>query len=143
MFRRLTERFLCLFAWYREHDSLLTDIDNLRTANQELIAEKSLLEDRLALAEDEAAKLWQRMDEALANERFALRTQINHAVQHAGGGIPYPDAHAIPATSVPQPQRAGPVGRRGRILPSQMADAITQQTLKEWIARQSGVEQLP
>ena len=61
------------------------------------------------------------MHESLDGERYALHTQVNHATQRAGGGVPYPEASALPDERVAKLQKSGPIGRRGRMLPSQVA----------------------
>lgn len=94
---------------------------NLRSANTELITEKRVLESELDSAREDKERLWDLMKESLDAERMALRTQVNHATQKLGGGIPYPDAHAMPAAAVPQAQAGGAIGRRGRVLMSQVA----------------------
>jgi len=101
--------------------SLQIDLDNLRASHDELVTEKRLLEDRLQSALNDKDKLWEQMQEALDNERYALRSQVNVFCQRSGGGIPYSEAHSIPPELAPRPQKSGPIGRAGRRLPSEAA----------------------
>jgi len=105
-------RLLRLFSAFRELEtenrSLRHDLATCRSSHEELVAE-------LNAAVADKDKLWATMQEALANERNALRMQINHAVQRSGGTAPYPEAH-----SLPEPELQEPIGRRGRILPSEI-----------------------
>lgn len=119
-----------------EKNSLETDLGNIREAYQELTTEKLLLQDRLDSAIQDKDKLWEEMSNALENERFALRMQINHAVQHAGGGVVYADAHALPAAVVRPIQKGGPVGRSGRLLPSEIKSRINTTVLRQLAERQ-------
>lgn len=116
-----------------ENESLNTDLENLREANQELSSEKSLLEDRLSSAIADKDKLWETMQTALQGERFAYQTMVNHSVQKTGGGIPYPDAHSLPAQSVHKPQEPGPIGRSARVLPSEIAERSTRKFVQEYV----------
>lgn len=100
-------------------DQLSRDLAECRAALAELSTEKLVLQDRLDAALADRDHLWNAMQEALTNERDALRMQVNHAVQKSGGGIPYPDSHSLPAASVRPVQEPGPIGRRGRILASE------------------------
>ncbi len=122
--------FLGLFHTF---NALMRETESLRTAVNELTTEKLLLQDRLEAALEDKQHLWIGMESALQNEREALRTQVNHAVQRAGGGIPYPNAHSLPANVVREPQTPGPVGRRGRMLPSEIAQQQTQKFMEEFV----------
>lgn len=110
--------------------ALETDLSSARAEINELVTDKCLLEDRLSNALNDHDQLWQAMQVALENERFALRTQVNHLTQKAGAGTPYQDAHRIPETALPRPQLPGPIGRRGRVLPSQLARRQTLDNLR-------------
>jgi hypothetical protein len=103
--------FLRRFEVFRELETenrgLRLDLDRCRTSHQEVTAE-------LSAARADKEKVWAMMQEALENERLAMRTQVNHAVQRTGGTPPYQNAHSLPPN---QPQE--PVGRHGRILPSE------------------------
>lgn len=116
--------FLRLFPQFAACES---DLAECRTALAELSTEKLMLQDRLDAALADKEHLWRSMNEALANERNSLRMQVNHAVQKAGGGVPYPDAHSLPAGATQPIQESGPVGRRGRLLSS---EAVQQQSRK-------------
>lgn len=120
--------FLRLFSVFRATEG---DLVAAREALDELSTEKLLLQDRLDAALADKDKLWSTMQDALDNERAALRSQVNHAVQKTGGGIPYPDAHFLPAGSVREVQASGPIGRRGRLLPSEAAQRQTGRFLAE------------
>ncbi len=118
MFQRNMEE---LDAANARSTGLEADVASARQEIAELLAEKRILEDRLANALNDRDRVWEAMQEALANERYAMHTQINHLVQKSGGGIPYQDAHRLPENAVAKPQAPGPVGRAGRVLPSQAA----------------------
>lgn len=120
---------------HAEYDSLHEDIANLEGVKIQLIAEKALLEDRLAGAIADKDRQWDAMQNAIDGERYALRTMVNHATQKAGGGTPYQDAHALPPSEVRKIQTSGPVGRRGRILPSELASKETNRFVGEWIGQ--------
>lgn len=114
--------------------TLETDLGFSRNACEEMSTEKLLLQDRLDSAIQDKEQLWGTMQEALSGERNALRMQINHAVQKAGGGIPYPDSHALPANAAYQPQKPGPIGRTARVLPSEMQSRANHNFMEEWVA---------
>jgi hypothetical protein len=92
-----------------------------------------LAEDRVQSAIQDRDRLWDLVKESLAGERFALQTQVNHANQKTGGGVVYENAHALPTSAVPKPQEGGPVGRRGRMMPSQMAAEMQRVNLEEYL----------
>lgn len=96
-----------------------SDLDSLRNANDELTTEKLLLQDRLDSALNDKDRLWDTMQQALNGERSALKTMVNHSVQKSGGGIPFPEEHSLPANTIRPVQQPGPVGRSGRLLPSE------------------------
>lgn len=114
-------------------DSLTEDVGNLEIVNRELITEKTLLEDRLTAALMEKTRLWETAERALDGERYALHTMVNHATQKGGGGVPYGDAHTLPASEVRKIQTPGPVGRTARMLPSELAHRETVRFAKEFI----------
>jgi hypothetical protein len=141
--------FLRLFRTFRELENLAQaqaraieqadkELQCCQEANRELVSEKTLLEDRLDSAISDKDKLWQVMQEALDGERDALRMTVNHAVQRAGGGVPYPESHALPANRVAQPQKSGPIGRRARVLPSEMALRQEMNNIREFARSMSG-----
>lgn len=110
------------------------DVENLRAANEKLQTEKTILEDRLESSRNEADTLWSEMRLALDNERYATRSLANMNVAHRGGGNPYPDAHMPPPNSIPKHQASGPIGRSGRVLASQLADAQTNKFVRDYMA---------
>lgn len=118
-----------------ENESLNQDFHNLQDSNQELITEKLRLEDRLQSAIEDKQKLWDTMQEALREERFAYQTMVNHAVQQKGFGVPYPEAHTLPADVVRKPQQPGPVGRSARMLPSEAAFRSSMNFIKSYAER--------
>lgn len=122
--------------------SLSLDIDSLREANQELMHEKALLQDRLASAIDDKDRLWTLTQEALTSERGALRMQVNHAIQRSGGGIPYPDVHSLPQNSVPRPQEPGVIGRHARRLPSEDIAIQTAQNIRTFLDKREASQQV-
>lgn len=116
----------------QSNESLTAQLGTLREAHQELVTEKLLLQDRLEAALADKEHLWAMTQDALNAERNAMRMQVNHAVQKAGGGIPFPDAHSLPPAQV-RVQQPGPVGRRGRILPSESVAQQNHDFLSEYI----------
>lgn len=117
----------------RKAQSLEHDVASLREANQELVNEKALLEDRLATALEDKERLWNQAQSALEAERYALHTMVNHAVQKNGGGIPFSEAHSLPPNEVRKIQTPGPIGRRGRILPSELAQRKTNEFVTSYM----------
>jgi len=113
--------------------AMQSELAEVRESLHNLQMEKLMLQDRLDAALTDKDRLWNTMQDALDNERNSLRMQVNHAVQKSGGGIPYPDAHSLPAASVARPQQAGPVGRRGRLLPSEAAAQQSSQFIKDFV----------
>jgi hypothetical protein len=130
--------FLRLFPAFRalalNYSEALTKAADLRDSLDEIAIEKLRLQDRLDAALTDKEHLWNSMQDAIDNERAALRMQVNHAVQKAGGGIPYPDAHSLPSSAVRPLQAPGPVGRQGRILASEAITRRTQQWINEELA---------
>lgn len=128
--------FLRFFSQFRDLEmsarSAGFDIAELRRANEELITEKAVLAVRIESAMQETARAWQAMQDALHGERLAMQMQVNHAVQKSGGGIPYPNAHSLPASTT-KIQEPGPVGRRGRELPSESIAKATQRGIEAYI----------
>lgn len=99
--------------------SLGIDLDNLRDENDRLASDKAVLQDRVDSLMEENGRVWNLLQEALANERSALRMQLNFEVQRHGGGIPYPEAHSLPPSAVRPVQKPGTIGRSARMLPSE------------------------
>lgn len=112
---------LCYTKTLNQVSALNGDLTSARQEIEDLLTEKRILEDRLTTALVDHDRMWEALQDALGNERFALRTQINHLTQRSGAGTPYQDAHRIPDSAVARPQEPGPIGRRGRVLPSQLA----------------------
>ena len=149
---------------YEERSGLLKQVDNLNVQLAQVGNEQSSLwkltreaqaerdtaqegylreqqerirtQDRLDSAIQDREQLWGLVKESLAGERFALQTQVNHANQKTGAGIVYPDAHSLPMHAVPKQQESGPVGRAGRMMPSQAAAQATTRALEEYAASQ-------
>ena len=96
--------------------SLQTDLDSLREDHDSLLSDKAVLQDRVDSLIEENGRVWVLLQEALANERNALRTQLNFEVQRHGGGIPYPEAYSLPPNAVRPVQPAGTIGRAARML---------------------------
>lgn len=126
--------FLRLFSPFRE---LEADYDALTEEHSRLTQEKLLLQDRLDAAQLDRDRLWSMTSEALAGERSAYQAHINQAWQRVGGGIPYPDAPHLPASAVPKEQSTEPIGRRGRMLPSEAVQQRTSEYI-ESLARSVG-----
>lgn len=123
--------FLRLFSQFRDYEAARqSELEDTQKALELAISERDQLEVdmerlqvRLDAAEDERARLWQRLDVAVIEERRAYQSHVNIAWQKMGGGTPYPEAPALSPESTPKLQAAGPIGRRGRILPSQVVAA--------------------
>ena len=118
----MVHKFLRLFPSVRELES---DAASLREANQDLQQEKLRLQDRLEAAIADRNRLWDMTQECLRGERSAYQMHVNQSWQRQGAGIPYPDAPHLPPHSVPREQSLEPVGRQGRLLPS---EAIARRT---------------
>lgn len=154
----MTLRFLRLFAEFRDLEDLVsmqarnfeasdgsykvlsavnaelrTELEDLREANQNLTTDKLLLQDRLESAIGDKEHLWATTNRAMEGERYAYQTMVNHAIQKNGGGIPFPDAHALPPAEIRKPQLPGPIGRSSRMLPSEMAHRATSQFVREFV----------
>lgn len=135
--------FLRLFSAFRDMEALLemqaqtaedmeADLKACHSSLEDVGIEKLQLQDRLESALSDKEHLWAAMNEALGNERDALRMQVNHAVQKSGGGIPYPDSHSLPPSAARPLQAPGPVGRSGRRLPSEMGQDQTNKFIAEF-----------
>lgn len=101
----------------------------LREANRELQQEKLSLQDRLDAVYEDRAKLWQLVQSSIEGERTAYQMHVNAQWQRQSGTVPYPDAPHLPAHAVPKIQTGEPVGRRGRMLPSEMVAQATRDYL--------------
>jgi len=113
------------------HD-LLAEVETLRAANRQLLTDNARLEDRVEAASEDRNRLWAAMQEALDGERTALHTQINHLVQRSGGGIPYPEAHTLPAATVPREQSTAPISRA--MMPGEAVARQTAKFVEEYVA---------
>ncbi len=122
--------FLRLFPSFRDLEAL---VETQAQAIQDLDSEKLRLQDRLDAAIADKENLWQMIRESLDGERYALHTMVNHAVQKSGAGIPFQDAHSLPLNTVAEPQESGPVGRRGRLLPSEMLARKNNAFIEEYV----------
>lgn len=119
--------FLRLFGAYRR---LAASVEVLQT-------EKLILQDRLDGALQDRDRVWESFQAALAGERLAYQMQINHAVQKAGGGVPYPDAHSLPSGALPKQQAPGAIGRGSRMLFSESAARHNRQFIEELVSSPS------
>lgn len=108
----ISERFRRLFPFI--------EVALLREENGRLEQEKLSLQDRLDAALEDRAKLWHLVQESLGEERKAYQMHVNQAWQRQFGTLPYPDAPHVPPHATLKPASGEPVGRRGRILPSEM-----------------------
>lgn len=109
----------------------------LREANAQLQQEKLSLQDRLDAALEDRAKLWHLVEVAQNEERRAYQMHVNQAWQRTSGTIPYPEAPHLPPHAVPTPVKGGePVGRRGRMLASEMVGQAT----RAFVAKQLNIE---
>ena len=113
--------------------ALESELAQVREALREMTQEKLLLQDRLQGARVEREKLWDMVHEALHRERTAYQMHINQSWQRMGAGIPYPEAPHIPPQAVPKPPGSEPVGRQGRILPSEAVAQRTAEFLQSFI----------
>jgi hypothetical protein len=119
--------FLRLFPPFRW---LEAEARALREDHARITAENLRLQDRLDAAREDRDRLWETMQESLRGERTAYQMHVNQSWQRQGGGVPYPDAPHLPVASIPK-QGSEPVGRQGRILPS---EAVARRTA-EYIER--------
>jgi hypothetical protein len=108
--------FLRLFPAFRW---LEAEAKALREDHARITAENLRLQDRLDAAREDRTQLWTTMQESLRGERAAYQMHVNQSWQRAGAGIPYPDAPHLPQSAVPKQQGSEPVGRQGRMLPSE------------------------
>ena len=103
-----------------ERDSLKTDLTFNRARLQELETENLRLQDRVDAANEDRAKLWTMLQEALGNERKALMMEVNAKWQKDYGVTPFPDAPSIPEKYENAVNAVTEFGRQGRLLPSEM-----------------------
>lgn len=120
-------RFLRLFPAFR---AIEQERAELRDTVQQLAQEKLRLEDRLDGVVQDRQRLWDLVQETLRGERTAYQMHINMSLQRQGAGVPYPDAPHLPPNSVPK-DGTEPIGRRGRILPSEAVHRATMQVIND------------
>jgi hypothetical protein len=130
-----------LLAWQKWKESTVKTLDEIIEKNERGISEVReaynaevqehiRTRDRLDAALLDRQKLWEQMERALNGERAAYQMQINIRAQKAGEGLPFPEAYSLPDESVPKPRPTGPMGRSGRILPSQRAAQAQREVLE-------------
>jgi hypothetical protein len=117
-----------------------SDLAAAREANESLTAENVRLQDRLDAAIEDKKELWDLVHTSLDGERFALHTQVNHAVQRAMGSPPYPDANILPTERLAKIQPGGPIGRRSRILPSEAMARQERENYRQWAEAMVGAQ---
>lgn len=108
------------------------DLFAARAGGDDLAKRVARLKVKLRASNTDRDQLWELVHTAQEGERYALHTQVNHAVQRSGGGIPYADASALPADRVIPLQKPGPIGRRGRILPSERMARQEKKNVEAW-----------
>lgn len=118
------------------------DVTAARDEIEILRQEAAVMTERLDAAIRDKERLWEMAQKAIEGERFANHTAYNHEVQRHGGGIPYPDAHALPVNVVPPIQKPGPVGRLGRMLTSQAVFNQSRAHLVEYLNSQQAPRDL-
>lgn len=121
-----------------------SDVTAARDEIEILRHESAVMSERLDAAITDKEGLWEMTQKAIEGERFANHTAYNHEVQRHGGGIPYPDAHALPPNMVPPVQKTGTIGRKGRMLTSQAVFNQSRAHLIEYInSQQAGQAETP
>jgi hypothetical protein len=132
--------FLRLFEWVRDMESALVSMEaensQLRKQSEAMLEERC---DLWNLVHDTLAKY----DVAVANERAAYQMHVNHATQKMGGGIPYPDAHNLPPSAVPNPDP--PKGGYGRrfVLPSEAVAQASERMIRKYVERRAAENHAP
>jgi hypothetical protein len=111
--------FLRLFPAFR---ALEAEAKALREDHARLTTENLVLNDRLDAAGADRNKLWETMLDCQRGERAAYQMHVNQSWQKMGAGTPYPDAPHMQASAVPKEQSREPIGRRGRMLPSEIVE---------------------
>lgn len=120
-------------AWLRKLFPFF-EVELLREANAQLEREKLSLEDRLDAALEDRTKLWHLVEESLQGERTAYQMHVNAAWQRQSGTIPYPNAPHIPPHTLPKHSPGEPVGRRGRMLASEMVAQATRSFVEQQLS---------
>jgi hypothetical protein len=100
-------------------------ITQLEDTIRELTNEKLRLQDRLDAALEDRKQLWNLMQQSIDEMKIAYQSHINVQWQKQGANPPYPDAPHLPPNAVPPQQGNEPVGRRGRMLPSEAVQRAT------------------
>jgi hypothetical protein len=122
--------FLRTFPQYR---ALEREVKTLREEHVRLTTERMMLQDRLDAAQEDRNRLWNLTQKCLEGERLAYQSHINVQWQKQGGGVPYPEAPHLPPAAVPQPSPNEPLGRRGRILPSEAVARASNAFVKDFV----------
>lgn len=115
----------------QEYRDVAAERDQLRETVSVLQAQNLRLEDRFVAAQQDRDRLWQSFQESLQGERAAYQLHINMSMQRQGAGVPYPDAPHIPEHLAQAASNSEPVGRRGRMLMSEVLRQATDQTLAQ------------
>lgn len=123
-----------LLRWFPRFRAIETERDQLRESVVSLQNEKIRLEDRLVAAQQDRDRLWESFQQSLQGERTAYQLHVNASFQRMGGGVPYPDAPHIPEHLVPTPSTE-PMGRRGRVLMSEVLRQMTDRNLNQRLQR--------
>lgn len=130
--------FNWLLRWFPQFRALETERNQLRETVAELQSQNLRLEDRLVAAQQDRDRLWESFQQSLQGERAAYQLHINMSMQRMGAGVPYPDAPHIPQHLAPQPSTNEPLGRRGRVLMSEVLQQRVEDTIGKRFARQGG-----
>lgn len=104
-----------------EISNLKDTLGEIRESHELIAAEKARLEDRIESAITDKERLWNLMECAQSEVVNSLKMQVNHISQRSGGGVAYPEAGQLSPELERKPQKAGPVGRSARAIPSQQA----------------------
>jgi hypothetical protein len=107
----------------------------LQEAVLELTNEKLRLQDRLDAAVEDRKRLWDLMSQSIEEMKIAYQSHINVQWQKQGATPPYPEAPHLPAHLVPQEQGHEPVGRRGRVLPSEAVNRAAMDFITGWASK--------
>jgi hypothetical protein len=104
----------------------------LQEAVMELTNEKLRLQDRLDTVIEDRKQLWDLMRKSIDEMKIAYQSHINMQWQKQGAGVPYPEAPHLPASAVPVEQSHEPIGRRGRMLPSEAQNRAAMEFVTNW-----------
>lgn len=114
-------------------NQLEIDLSAARDAVARESEERERGEQRIDILTRDRDKLWETLQQALQGERYALQSQANVLSQRSGAGVIYPEAHKIDSPVISQ--EGGPVGRSSRILPSQRAEQVRQDAIRQMVER--------